>query len=637
MPEAVTRDHEAVLAQLRQFDFQAPAARPHVLLSVDELATIKAQAEADPALMRRIRQRAEHEMQVAGEAIDFSQPYISIWKMDAVALWGALTADQQAIDWINDRNDVLMSLDTWFARVHLGGSLRVYDHVIANLAAQVAAMHDLAAVHYGEGRTDAVYEALRTKCYELFIDGVTNEPVEWWWPKSCASNWKIMTCGDTGTAMCAFAHRWPDGNRGLELAAKGVLELLDEVPPEGDWDEGVGYWFNTLWMGLRFARTLRRITGGAVNLFEHPACQVTGDFCTLLTTPRGDIYNFNDANAPMEDRISETLIMLAKEQQRGDWMKSARQHRVPSLLYLPCDDPQIASAEPATRVAQFPHTGVAGMRSGWGDKATFVGFKSARSRVGHSHLDANSFVVEARGVPLLTEYPYWPQAHFLGFHDPYGPRWNFDANATIGHTTLMVDNKGQQWGPHCVGQILRAEDRGDHTIVAGQAAACYPDTLDHFVRTLLLVGDDTLVVRDVIKTKGGPRHVEWLAQYAGTITSDGVASVIENQGVQLRVTPLLPDREERNKGWRISDVERVSSYEGSDSQCVEARSIRYRSFSPFAVVDSYEFLFLLQIDPQGPAHDWQFETSESGWTLRLGNHRQVITPDGDELACTAGN
>jgi hypothetical protein len=497
---------------------------------------------------------------------------------------------------------------------------------MANVAAQVALVHDLLGDQYSEDETKAVAQGLSRLHFQPFMDATAEKP-EWWFRPSCESNWKIMTCGETGLAVLGFLEPWPDSNEALARAAQAVLEILDRVPAEGDWPEGVNYWFGTLWMGLRFARALRRLSRGEIDLFKHPALKVTGDFPLMLTTPAGRIYNFNDNDPKLGGSCAEALAMLAVEHRRGDWMAIAREAASDSLLFLACDDPLVASEWPSKTVGVFPRTGVVTFRSGWQRSDAFVGFKSGPSNVGHSHLDANSFVLEAQGQPLLTDQAYWPQAHFLGFFDSARHRWNFDGQATVGHSTLLVDGQGQTWGEHCRARIVEARDERRFAAVTGDASLCYPGLLRKFVRTLLFLKPDTLIIRDVIQCEG-ERSVEWLLQYAGTIRTEGLTSVIENGSVRLTVVPFLPDR---HFGWRRSDVERTSVYECSDTRKEVTRSVRFRSFSTFRKAESFEFLFGFRINGQETAENWQFEVAEGSWRLWVRDRGALVQPDGESL------
>ena len=125
-----------------------------------------------------------------------------------------------------------------------------------------------------------------------------------------------------------------------------MLEILDVVPPEGDWPEGVNYWFATLNRGLRLIVALQRLTGGAIDLFVHPALDITGDFAAMLTTPAGWSYNFNDNRATLAGPTSEALAVLGAEKRRGDWLAVARQFPTDSLQWLASDDPAVPDAAP---------------------------------------------------------------------------------------------------------------------------------------------------------------------------------------------------------------------------------------------------------------------------------------------------
>ena len=616
---------EEILQRIRAATFEPECKRPHLLFGASDVPAIRERARSHPDVMERVRRTCADLM--AGEAGDANalQPYISGAEAVRVAEGYVMLGDATCADWAKQRVDALLALDTWFSPVHVGGC-RVCDHVMANVGAHVALVYDMIGDRYGGAESRAVLAGLSRLLFDPFIDGTGATP-EWWARRDMPSNWKIMTCGDAGLAVCAFAGRWPQAPEALARAARGVIEILDGVPPEGDWGEGVGYWFGTLWLGLRFARALRRLTGGAVNLFEHPALKVTGDFLVMLTTPAGRVYNFNDCNPQWGDNYSEVLAMLAVEQGREDWMHLARLHPAASPVYHACDDPAVAAHPPSAQVAVFHASGAASLRSGWGADDTFVGFKSGPSDAGHSHLDANSFLIESRGKTLVPEHAYWPQAHFLGFFDSKQLRWNFDGPGTVGHSTLLVDGQGQTWGPGLGGRILTADSGKGWSCVSGEAAAAYPGLLTKFVRTIMLIGADCIVVRDVVEC-AVERYIEWLLHYEGSVRSEGLHSVVECAGVRLVVTPFLPDR--RN-GWRVSDVVRASTYECSDTRQDVVRTVRYRSFSPFRRAAKAEYLFGMHVNGREQGDDWQFVPAADGWSLRSAGHDGTIRPKGDSL------
>lgn len=623
-------DIAAVENAIRTVPLLPPPERPRLLFGRDDLAGLRARAAARPGVLVELRRRVAELVAVPAASIDPHQAYIASTAAVEVAQTCLLTGDPPPAAWLRERVTALLSMDTWFCHVHVG-ACRVCDHVMCNLAAHVALVHDLAPELFAPADEARLRTGLRRLHLEPFLDATQGE-VEWWFRRDMPSNWKIMCCGETGLAVCGYVEHWPEAREALARAARGVLEVLDQVPAEGDWGEGPGYWFATLWMGLRYARALRRLSGGAVDLFRHPVLRITGDFLTELTTPAGRVYNFGDCNPAIGPAMAEALAMLAAGTGRADWLHAARLAPAATPLFLACDDPTAPAHPSPRRTAGFPACGAATLRTGWGRDALFVGFRAGPSDVGHAHLDANSFMLEAGGQPLVIENPYWPQAHFLGFFDMRGGlRWNFDGPGTVGHSTLLVDGQGQTWGPEHAARLLQVRDTGRCLLAAGEAASAYPGLLRTFTRALLLLPPDRLVIRDLIECEG-ERHLEWLLHYAGTIRSEGVASLIENGGVRLAVVPFLPDRDQ---GWRWSDVTRTSLYRHSDSLEMVQPAVRYRSFAPFRRAARAEFLFGFRVGGAGEG-DWRFTPAAAGapWRLEASDSGACMVPDGTGLSLT---
>lgn len=606
-------------AALRSLTF-TPVAHPRLLCSAADIPLLRQRAADHSGMLARVTRRLAELMSGPGAQADVLQPYVASRDGVTVAQAYVLTGDEKLVPWVKDRVRALLAMDTWLSPVH-GDVCRVCDHVMANVAADVVQMHDLLGGAWSLAETAGQVADLRRLHFDPFLQG-TSDPVEFWFDPTYLQNWKIMVCGETGLAACGVAEHLEDAGEILARSVEGVLQVLDAVPPEGDWPEGVGYWAATLRFGLQFARALHCLTGGEVDLFTHPALRSTGDFLTSLTTPGGAVYNFSDCNPEFSPQLSEVLALLASATRRGDWMAVARAHPAETLPYLCYLDADVPDAPPPRAVAAFPTTGVATLRR----QTTFVGLRSGPSEAGHSHLDANSFVLEAQGAPLVSDYPYWPQAHFLGYFDAGGPRWAFDALATIGHSTLLVDDGGQTYGAGCGGRIVQAVDHGTWARLVGEAGGAYPGLLTQFTRTILLLGTDVIVIRDLV-TCDGERRIEWLLHYSGEVTTRGLDSIIESRGVRLAVTPFLP---ERAMGRRVSDVTRTSTYECSDTRLEVTRAIRYRSFSAFRPSAAAEFLFGLRVNGAGGA-DWTFTPSLTGWALRAEGYEGIIVPDGESL------
>jgi len=620
---------ETIRRTLETCELRVPRTRPWLLFDRAEREVIRQRAAGRDALLERVRKQCEERVAGGVLPVTVHDAGPTVPKVVAAAEGYLLLGDRSLADWVLDQAREFLKLESWMFPLHGEDGPHAHaDHVLCNVAAALVYAHDLLGEACTEEDMSVLAEVVNRLCVEKFIY-TTHDRKSWWSYEDWKTNWKIMCCGETGLAVCGLADRLPDARQALWLSARGVIETLNAVPPEGDWEEGVTYWFTTLYMGLRFAVALKRLTSGAVDLFEHPALARTGDFGMMTAFPAGYLYDFNDNLNKPTAVGSDAMLWLAVHTGRRDWLHAARMFPSDTPVWLSADAPDLEDELPSKLTANFPDSGVATMRSGWGTDDAFVGMKCSRSDVSHGHLDANSFVLSAAGAPLVVDSGAWPYAAHISSFDFNGPRWNFDGYATIGHSTLMVDGQGQSTGKDLVGRIVEVSSgEGWHKVV-GDASAVYPGLLETFVRTIMLVGSELVIVRDVVRC-AGERHVEWLLHYAGDIRTVGVASVLENEEVRLVVTPLLPDK---SNGWRVSDVTRTSVYKSHDSRGDVTPSIRYRSFSPFRAAAEFEFLFAMRVGGDEDGGDWTFTPDTNGWELQAKGTPTPIRPDGQTLVC----
>lgn len=458
---------------------------------------------------------------------------------------------------------------------------------------------------------------------------------EFWTAPSYHLNWKIVCCGDSGLGALACGESVEDMQSVLDAAVAGVLDVLDAIPPEGDWPEGATYYLVALAPGLRFGLALRNATGGAVDLLAHPALKRAGDFLMHIIEPDGGFYDVSDDPGLWPRGISNDhlnyLSLLAREHRRGDWARAARMQNKVTLERLMWDDESLASVTPpeTDTARQFPTTGLAFIRSGWDDQATYVGFKSGSAQVGHAQLDANSFVITARGERLLIDEGAWPYASLSGYFEYNGPRWDFDNTATIGHNTLLVDGAGQHpasrdIGAEYSGKLVAFRSDPQVDIVAGDATAAYAGKLDRYVRTLAYVRPDLLLVYDQVASSE-PRYLEWLFHHDGTVSGDENVTTITRGNVTLTLMRVLPPEVDC---WRTSDVTRTSVYKNSETLEPVRPGIRYRSYGPFHPCEKLDVLWAAFVgEPQDvPA----IETTVEDTRLTV----NVTLPDGDRRDVT---
>ena len=586
---------ESLLPKL-QVGLPLPAARPGLLYDGDDLARLRARAETEPDIVRPVIDKARTLLE-AGDVTMAPEPYYALGKLNTLISAHMLRPEREFEDFILALLDTTADAPTWICHVHPG--MRC-DHCAPNTASAVAmAVDALGAALPAETERRLTLRAAEL-CLTPFLQ-CCRDRSEFWARREHRFNWRIMTCGEAGLA--ALGLDVPDREDIVAYALEGVCDILDRVPPEGDWEEGPGYWAGTLLHGLRFALALKRITDGRVDLFAHPALRATADYFTCTTLPGGSVFNYAD-NGP---RISPTpLHLLARQLRLGALARTARRMGFRDAWDLLLDDPDLPGEEPGpelkTRV--FPTTGIGVTRSDWSDDATFVGLKSGPTSVGHSHLDIQSVVLSKGGTPLLIDPGIWPYGSKIGFFDssPGGRRWDFDANATVAHNTVLVDGQGQSCATEYEGRIIAWGADQDLSWFVSDGAAAYPGLLTRFRRTIVLAGTDVALIYDDLASDR-PRHWEWLAHVAGQLAGGPSVHVLENDDIRLSLVRLLPPAD---TPWRNSQQTRTSYYEDSDALAWVEKTIDVHRFGPMLPSQQIEFLWVLDLDDDGKS-EWAVE------------------------------
>ena len=523
------------------------------------------------------------------------------------------------------------SAEEWIVPGHQKLGYKPCDHTMLNIAAGVAIAIDLCARFWPAKDVRAFSEKLYVYTMPRFLDtwNAQDPKAGFWTVPAYHENWKIMCCGEAGLTALACAEVVPDLleadpdlptlQKVLDASLEGVLDFIDYVPQDGSSVEGPAYLLNPLGYGLRFGLALHRATDGEVDLFEHPRLHEIAEYFHYVTEPDGGMYNFSDTWPHLSHEMDYlSLLGMAKDRpvvQRGKHTTLGRVAWVPDPATHRLSTQHLSTKDTARC---FPDIGVAAMRSSWHKDATFVGFKCG-PRYNHGHLDANSFVVSGSGERLLIDEGVWePYAKDLGCDDEVERRWNFDANGTAGHNTLLVDGQGQRRGKEkserAGGRIVKFRHNADIgadrmvDVAVGDATEAYGGKLQKFLRTLVFVKPDLLLVFDQIAAYQ-PCFLEWLFHFPpqGTVRGDDQEMTLSLRKAALTLrrvsVPKIvsnPDKGHLESFWRVSDVKRTTAYHGDPRKAGDPgefvhRSVRYWSFGPVHRCKEIEVLWAIYV------------------------------------------
>ena len=372
-------------------------------------------------------------------------------------------------------------------------------------------------------------------------------------------------------------HLWVDA---CGLAAAG-LAIHDELPAAREWiavtlgkwrrthealgsdgasHEGVGYWSYGVEYLLKFMWLAREQLG--VNFYDHPWWRNTADYRLYLGLPR-HAWSRQNAVVDIADCTRDSwsygpdylLRALAQEYRNGhaQWLAAELNAihypgNAAPWLNLLWFDPTLASRPPndLPTLRHFDDMDIVSARSDWsGDESLvvfkcgpFIGHKAVQMFErdpggGHVHPDANHFVLFGNGDWLIRDDGY-------------------RTKATSQHNTLLIDGRGQlgegeMWFQGGLAlavkarpRILRADSTPAFDHIIGDATEAYARTngLKRFVRHLLFVKPDVLIVADdIVLDAARPLELRFHPENKTERATDGAFGFV-SKSAALRIEPL---------------------------------------------------------------------------------------------------
>lgn len=382
-----------------------------------------------------------------------------------------------------------------------------------------------------------------------------------------------------------------------KILVRTVLALpvpMRAYAPDGGYPEGPGfYWgYGTDFTALAI-EAVERVCGEDFALCRRPGFRETTDYMDLMTGPTGIKFNYSDAGiSPRQDLLARRTTQagcwwLARRFGRPDALATFeiplyRAHcadRVPldptprrafhrlfplTLLWLQTPPAGTsATSAPLCRLldGEVP---VSVQRTGWDPEAWFVGLKGGSPSASHGHMDAGSFVLDAKGVRWAVDLgsedyhrmesagrDVWNRAQASG-------RWKLFRLGPAGHNVLRIDD-GYQY----VGGFARFAAFSDGPVSKAALDLCtlYPGVA-HASRTGTLLPGGGYALEDAVEGLVPGAVVSWQM-----LTP---ARVKEANGNRLVLARRRPDREEVELALTVSDrharwhAEDVSAAQGPD-------------------------------------------------------------------------
>jgi hypothetical protein len=267
---------------------------------------------------------------------------------------------------------------------------------------------------------------------------------------------------------------------------------------DGGWHEGLSYWAGymvktTWWMHL--ARTSLGLDPYKKPFFKHFA-----DYALYSAPPGSPEMGFGDLSHRPPSPGWAFIHYFIRDVKNPSWAWWAKQWKIadepeePVLGFLWGEMPPVAEKPPTTLPDSklFSGIGVAMMNSTLTDAASNVQVRFKSSPMGrrsHGHDPHNAFTLNAYGEALLVNNVYRDL-----YGSPFHAKWCWE---TVSQNAMLVDGAGQvvhSAGPG--GKIIAAEFKDGAGYVAGEASEAYRGKLKRYVRHMLHIKPDLVVMVD---------------------------------------------------------------------------------------------------------------------------------------------
>ncbi len=295
-----------------------------------------------------------------------------------------------------------------------------------------------------------------------------------WWATAYRCNWCAWCNGGLGIAALALIAEEPRLTDVVAESYNRIHKTLDQIGPEGGWEEGGGYWAQTLNMAVRFADPLKRLTDGEYNLFKHPRiAENPVNFALYLSYPPDyRAVNFADAHHSTlgSPRLYNKIALETGNPQaawiRDTWYGDA----IADPFDVIWPRHTVAGALPAQGSLLFTVEGWAAMRSDFTDpeKVTVICKAGKNADPHHGHLDVGQVSVFWRGEAFLDD------CGTAAYDEKYFDAEKYDTPhaSSAGHNLVFVNGESQITG--------KLKDRPMDETIAGSILEFRPgDTRDY--------------------------------------------------------------------------------------------------------------------------------------------------------------
>jgi len=463
-----------------------------------------------------------------------------------------------------------------------------------------------------------------------------------WWAAAYRCNWCAVCNSSLGVAAVALLTEDPGLTDVIAESYNRIWKTLDEIK-SGGWQEGLGYLAYTVRTSLLFADVLKRVTGGKLNLYEHPRFDdAVATFLYCQVPPDRSVHFGDSGGRKIGSYHMFNELMLERGNRTAAWLRKHLGFEKPAA-FADVFKPKavLEPAVPGEASILFPSVNWVLMRSDFTDpgKVVVAAKCGLNDDPHHGHLDVGHFSLYWRGTEFICDHGA------AGYDKAYfdEARWTYPLASTAGHNCVMVNGeqqmpcklKNKPWDLRYGGKIIEFRPGGERDYVLMDPAGAYPGKeLKGWRRHIVLDKPDVVVVLDEVRCGVGSEiEIRFHSEASRSVRGDHV--LLEHGGDTMAVFPVVDCASRMREGrhavmlaqrnaklrWVpyfdvVVDAEReltraasvILPVGGEDEAGEIAQSVEFRE-------DGGGNL-LLSFEKGGTVHSYVFEPGEGGLVLK---------------------
>lgn len=361
------------------------------------------------------------------------------------------------------------------------------------------------------------------------------------------SNWNHVCNAGLVMSALAVADEEPALSRAVVYRAVASFKRtrsLEAFAPDGAFAEGPGYWEYATRYIAALLSSLETARGGDFGLGHSAGLSEAGMMPLYSIGPSGYLFNFADTG---ETKASPSPAMhyFAQRYLRSEYARSAASALGGTELVW-WNRRLAASAGGALPLDKhFRRVDIAMLRSKRTTDAIWLGFKAGDNRVGHSHLDLGSFVLDALGTRWAVDLGAESYGAVGQDYFDAQKRWHFYRTRAEGHNTLVIEpSSGPDQAPSAAAKILAFRSTASTGAVVADLGAAYASSGATSVRRGARIDRDSghVFVQDEVRA-AHPVDVWWFmhTRASVTIAAGRREAILSDGNRRLYVKVLSPD------------------------------------------------------------------------------------------------